>query len=98
MAGQYTKRLAEVCGYSSASNRTLDIATGEGQEGGPVGAGGVSSAVLAESDVAFDQRGFHGGKFGSPQILFAKQVVDGPGANSPEKHALAIDPAAFQLR
>ena len=41
-----------------------DVALGEFQESGPVGAGGVAEAVLAEGDVARNERCFDCGHFG----------------------------------
>jgi len=67
------------------------------QESGPVGAGGVASGVLTESDVAVGQRGFHGREIGGGEIFFAQESVHRTGSDGSDEHAFSVDPAAFDL-
>jgi hypothetical protein len=59
-----------------------DVALGEFQKGGPVGAGGVAEAVLAEGYVARNERCFDCGHFGYAQIFFAEKAIDRTGTDS----------------
>src|SRR5882757_5572536 len=73
--------------------RCVEIAAGEGDEGGPVGGGGVASAVLAEGYVAVDERGFHWREGCGVEAFFAEEGVDGAGCGGSHEHALGVRPA-----
>src|SRR6266851_212874 len=73
--------------------RGLDVTAGEGEEGGPVGGGGVASAVLAEGYVAVDERGFDGWEGGGAEISFAEEFVDGASGCGGYEHSLCVGPA-----
>ena len=60
---------------------------------GQFGPGGVPAAVLAEGDVAVDQRGFDGRELGGAQVLLAQQPVDRTGAHRRQEHALGVHPS-----
>ena len=73
------------------------ISTRKCEESGPVGAGRVAARVLAKGYVAGNQCGFHRRKFGGSEIFFSEQLVNGAGADTAEKVAFGVDPAAFDL-
>src|SRR5258708_7647459 len=73
------------------------VAAGKCQKGRQVRSSGMPSAMLAESDVAVSQSGFHGRKFSRPQVLLAQQFIDFARAHCAKKHTLGVDPAAFYL-
>lgn len=54
--------------------------------------------MLAEGDIAIDQRGFHRRKVGGSQIFFAKESVNGNGGDGGKEHALGVDPADWDRR
>ena len=76
-----------------AQSLRLPIAAGEGEKRGPVGAGGVAAAVLAEGDVAVGKGGLERGEVGGAQALFAEEAVDGLSSDAGEEHAFGVDPA-----
>src|SRR5579863_1098830 len=84
--------------------RAADVKARKGEERGPVGGGGVAGAVLAEGDVAVDERGFDrrelgGGDgdelaaFDRAEGFFAEEFVDGAGCDCGEKCAFGVGPA-----
>ncbi len=78
-----------------ADLRALDVAAREGQERRPVRSGRVAAAVLAQGDVAVDERGLLGRELRRPEVLPAEQPIHRPGADAGQEHALRVDPAAF---
>ena len=60
-------------GYELASLR-FDVAAREGDERRPVGTGCVAAAVLAEGDIAVDQRRLDGREFGGTHILLSEEL------------------------
>src|SRR5882762_4634705 len=74
------------------------ISTSKCEESGPVGTSCVAAGVLAKCYVAGDERRFLRGKIRRSEIFFAQQLVNGTGANTAEKIAFGVDPAAFDLQ
>ena len=58
----------------------------------------MSAAVLAEGDVAIDERSFDGREFRDAEIFLAKQLVDGAGSHGGLEHALGVHPAVSLKR
>src|ERR1700727_2371166 len=75
----------------------FDVTLRKRQECRPVWGSGVSGAVLAERDIAVDQRGLHVRHIGGSQIFLAEQPVDWARAYNAEKHAFRIDPTTLYL-
>jgi hypothetical protein len=65
------------------------IPLGELDEDRPVGRGRMSAGVLAEADIAIDQRGLDGRKFACAKIFLAYEPVDGPAPTPARKDPLA---------
>src|SRR5271170_1076565 len=78
---------------SRVNRRPLDVAAGEGQECRPVRSGRVSSAVLAESDIAVDEGRFDGRVCRGSEVFLAEQFVNGPSSDCSEEHAFRVGPA-----
>ena len=69
--------------------RAIQVAVGELQERRPVRPGRVPAGVLAEGDLAVDQRGLLGRELGGAQPLLAQQLVDRPGRDARQNMPLA---------
>ena len=58
----------------------------------------MTAGMLAKCDVAGDERRFLRGKIRRSEIFFSEELVYRAGADTDEKIALGIDPAAFDLQ
>ncbi len=63
------------------SPRCMQIPAGKNKKRRPVRRGRVSAGVLAERQIAGDERGFDGRKLRGSQILLAQQLVNRSGGN-----------------
>ena len=55
--------------------------------------------MLAERDVAVDERGFHRREFCNAQTFLVQELVNGPCAKGRQKASLGVDPSiAILLR
>src|SRR5215831_16681964 len=75
-----------------AWSRGFDIAIGELEERRPVRRIGMPGAVLAECDVAVDQRGFDRREFRGAEVAFAEEAVYWTGAGGGEERSLRVHP------
>ena len=53
----------------------------------------MAASMLAESDIAADERRFAGREFGSAEIFLAEEAIERPGSCGCHEHALGIGPA-----
>src|SRR5579875_4034081 len=71
---------------------TLQVAAGEFQERRPVGTRGVAIVVLAEANVAADQRRPDGRKLSGSKVFLSQKLVYWPCAYRCKEHAPGIHP------
>src|SRR3954451_8158882 len=75
--------------------RTLDVAARERQERRPVRAPRVPPAMLAEGQLAVDERRFDRGELGGSQVLLAEQPEHRRGGDRGQETASLVHPLPF---